>query len=333
MSSTGKIRRLLNLLERLQSGRTYNAGELADFCGVSRRTLFRDLKVLQESGVPILYDAERQGYWLTSGSFLPPTDLTFQETLSLLVLAQHNADSLSIPFQESARNAALKLLSNLPGDLRQHLGEVTSRIQIRTEPQPDCSSCKQHYQRILNAIQQGVKVRLWYDSLIDQQELITLVSPYQLFFQRRTWYVVGRSSVHRAVRTFHLGRIRESELTTDQYEIPPRFSLRRHLGLAWSSIRERNARMNIVLRFKPLVARNVAEVVWHPTQKLRWLDDGQLEFRVTVDGLREIVWWVLGYGHQVVVFEPQELRELILEYLQEQARNYGQVISQETGET
>jgi len=46
------------------------------------------------------------------------------------------------------------------------------------------------------------------------------------------------------------------------------------------------------------VAGNVAEVLWHQTQRVEWNDDGSIEFHATVDGLGEITWWLLGYGSQ-----------------------------------
>ncbi len=66
------------------------------------------------------------------------------------------------------------------------------------------------------------------------------------------------------------------------------------------------------LRFSPMVSPNVAEVNWHKTQKVQWDDDGRVHFRATVDGLDEIVWWVLGYGPEVEVLEPAELRSRLV---------------------
>lgn len=324
MSSIGKVRRLLQLLERLQSGRVHNARELADFCNVSRRTMFRDLKILQDSGVPILFDAQKQGYWLPTSTFLPPTELTLDETLSLLTVSQESTSaSRGVPFREAVRDAALKLLSNLPAGLRQHVGELASRVSIRLEPQPDSKPQRQHYEHILKSLEHGHKIRLRYGSLDEGTEIQTLLSPYRLFFQRRTWYAIGRSSLHRAVRTFHLGRIVASELTTDHYDIPPRFSLQRYFGQAWNMIRERGARHHVVVRFQPYVARNVAEVAWHATQQLTWCEDGTLLFEVEVDGLREIVWWILGYGKQAEALQPVELREMVKQHIREQAAQYG----------
>ena len=58
-------------------------------------------------------------------------------------------------------------------------------------------------------------------------------------------------------------------------------------------------------------ARNVAEVAWHKTQRLAWRDDGSLDFHVRVAGIREISWWILGYGDQAEVLKPARLRQLI----------------------
>ena len=60
-----------------------------------------------------------------------------------------------------------------------------------------------------------------------------------------------------------------------------------------------------------MVAQNVAEVNWHKTQKLTFNTDGTLDFQVTVSGLNEISWWILGYGDQAEVLQPPELRRLV----------------------
>ena len=325
MSSVGKIRRLLQILEYLQSGRRYHTGQLSEFVGVSKRTIFRDLKVLQESGVQLLYDDAEQGYWIPPSTFLPPTDLTVNETLSLLMLGEKLGDpKLGVPFQEAARDAALKLLSNLPASLRTHLSSIYKHVQISLDPKHSLPDSREHYQRILESIEKRRKIRLKYNSLLDQDQISTLVSPYQLFFQKRSWYVIGRSSLHKEVRTFHVGRIEESTLTADPYDIPPRFSLKKHFGNAWQMIREQ-PEVEVVVRFQPLVAKNVSEVLWHATQRVVWNPDGSLDFHATVEGIREISWWILGYGEQAEVLEPPSLRALMASHVKQMVAMYGVV--------
>jgi predicted DNA-binding transcriptional regulator YafY len=332
VSSVGKIRRLLQILEYLQSGRRYHTGELSSFVGVSKRTIFRDLKVLQDSGVQLLYDDAEQGYWIPPSTFLPPTDLTVNETLSLLLLGEKLGDpKLGVPFQEAARDAVLKLLSNLPASLRTHLSSISEHVHIALDPKHSLSDSQEHYHRILESIEKRHKIRLKYYSLLDQDLISTLVSPYQLFFQKRSWYVIGRSSLHKELRTFHIGRIEESALTSDVYEIPPRFSLKKHFGNAWEMIREK-PEVEVVVRFKSLVAKNVSEVLWHSTQRLVWNSDGSLNFHATVEGIREISWWILGYGEQAEVLEPKSLRELMGSHVRQMMAMY-QVATPDVGAT
>jgi proteasome accessory factor B len=78
----------------------------------------------------------------------------------------------------------------------------------------------------------------------------------------------------------------------------------------------------VVIRFEKTVARNVAEVRWHRTQRSKFLDDGRLEYCVTVSGLHEISWWVLGYGDQAEVLEPPELRRLVADRASRLADRY-----------
>jgi len=70
------------------------------------------------------------------------------------------------------------------------------------------------------------------------------------------------------------------------------------------------------------VAGNVEEVLWHKTQSTHRLTDGRLIFEADVDGVHELCWWVLGYGDQVEVLEPTELRELLVERIERMAAMY-----------
>ena len=60
------------------------------------------------------------------------------------------------------------------------------------------------------------------------------------------------------------------------------------------------------------MAGNVEEVLWHKSQRTQRLADGTLIFEVDVDGLSEISWWIMGYGDQVYVEKPTELRERVM---------------------
>ena len=142
-----RISRLVQLLGLLQAGKGHNASELAAACEVSRRTIFRDLDVLRQAGVPLLFDDEQGVYRIPGTYFLPPTNFTAEEALAVMVLCYELGRNNRLPFYEAAQSAALKLESSLPTRVREILREATSAVQIKMQPgnrlqgqQPDLSA-------------------------------------------------------------------------------------------------------------------------------------------------------------------------------------------------
>jgi len=289
---------------------------------VSRRTIFRDMDLLRSSGVPISYDEDRQLHHIAGSNYLPATNFTAEEALALIVLCHEMGDRSGLPFLNPARSAAVKLESALPSRLRDQIREIVDSLHIQLLPKNPLEGKSPIYDQLLSAVTKRHCVRLRYRSLNEGAEIRTKLSPYQLFFSRRSWYVVGRSSLHKATRTFNLGRIVEIEPLDDSYKIPRGFSIERFLRNAWHLIPEPGPDWEIVIRFGKMVAQNVAEVNWHKTQKLTFNEDGTLDFQVVVSGLNEISWWILGYGDQAEVLQPPELRRLIAQRVKQMATMY-----------
>jgi proteasome accessory factor B len=130
--------------------------------------------------------------------------------------------------------------------------------------------------------------------------------------------------MHREVRTFNVGRIQSLDLLDEQFHVPRGFSIQRYLGNAWHLIPD-GPEVDVVVRFSPVVARTVGEVVWHRTQKIVWRDDGALDFHVRVAGIREISWWILGYGNEAEVLKPERLRKLIADHAKGMLERYNRL--------
>lgn len=306
-----RIRRLVQLLGLLQAGKGHNAAALARLCGVTRRTIFRDLDVLRQAGVPLSFDGNSGVYRIPGTYFLPPTNFTAEEALAVIVLCYELGTDSRLPFYEAAASAALKLESSLPARVRDRLRDATGAVQIKMQHGRRLDDKLPVYQQLLGCVVRRRAARIAYDSISDGGVICLKLSPYRLLFSRHSWYVIGRSSLHREVRTFNVGRIQKIELLDEEYYLPRGFSIERYLGNAWHLIPEPGPDENVVVRFAPRVARNVSEVVWHKTQRLVYRDDDSLDFHVRVSGLNEISWWILGYGDQAEVLKPARLRQLI----------------------
>ena len=309
---TSRISRVVQLLTTLQSGESYAVGDLAKMFGTSRRTVFRDLKELQTVGVPYHYNAKTGSYAIDPEFFLPPIDLNLQEALGLLLLVHKASNQIQLPFKNSALLATLKIENNLPVKIRQYCNTTLQNISIRADPQASINLLDKTFAQLQQAIAKKMKVSMQYHSFFEGQIIDVELCPYHLMYNRRAWYVLGFSNLHKSVRMFKLNRIRELKSTEKCFVGSESFDLYDFFGRAWSMIPEGKI-YNIKLRFLPMVANNVAEVQWHSTQKVTHNRDGSATIEFRVDGLREIAWWILGYGDQVQVLAPKALRNKVLE--------------------
>ena len=69
----------------------------------------------------------------------------------------------------------------------------------------------------------------------------------------------------------------------------------------------------IKIEFSPKIAPYVKERGWHSTQRVVNKSDGSILFSMEVGMSPEVVQWVLGFGHDATILEPQELRERVVE--------------------
>jgi predicted DNA-binding transcriptional regulator YafY len=307
---TSRISRIVQLLTLLQSGESYSVDDLVDLLDVSRRTLFRDLNELEAIGIPYYFDNQAGGYRLDPDFYLPSINLNLQEALSILMLIRKGSAHLPKAFKKSALMGGIKIENNLPGEIRRYCNATLEKISIRHDWHTPVGPAEKTFWVLQRAIGRKLKVKMTYHSLYDGGDIEMVLDPYHMAFKSRGWYVIGNSSIHNEVRTFKVNRISEIKALDKCYVSSGEFDIEEHFGNAWSMIKQGDI-CNVKLRFSRMVAKNVAEVLWHKTQKTRFNEDGSLIAEFRVNGISEISWWVLGYGDQVEVIAPKELRTKI----------------------
>ncbi len=239
-----------------------------------------------------------------------------------MALAAEHGRKPRVPLYEAAFSAAAKLEASLPTPLRNELRGTTRAINIRLCQASHLDGKGGFHQQLVTAIGDRNVVRMEYESYTEWQRISTKLRPYKLLFSRRSWYVIGRSSLHREVRMFNLSRIISMNVLRERFTMPRNFDLDKYLRNAWHLIPGSGRDAQEKVRIKPLVAGNVGELLSHKTQRTKLLDDGSLEFTATVSGLNEIAWWILGYGDQAEVLQPAKLRQLIAQRARNMAAMY-----------
>ena len=241
-----KINRVIQILTTLQAGESYTASDLCEMFGTSRRTIFRDLKELQAIGVPYHYDIKTGGYTIEPEFFLPPANLNLREALSLLLLAHKVSNQVQMPFKRSALLAALKIENNLPAEIKQYCKTALRNISTGDNARAPVRQNVQFdkvFAQLQEAIAKKHKVNICYYPFFESGVVNIELCPYRLFYNNQKWHVLGRSSLHKSVRTFELNCIRELTTTEECFPGDEDFDVSEYLGRAWSmapkALRER----------------------------------------------------------------------------------------------
>ncbi|MCP4376021.1 MAG: YafY family transcriptional regulator [bacterium] len=310
--NVSKVHRLLRLITLLQTRRSYSASDLAGELEVSKRTVYRDLNMLELAHIPYYFDQDTGGYRIRGHFFLPPINLTLTEALSILAMAGRVEGTRSIPLLGHGAKAAVKLEGSLPNGIRDYVGSVLDKMKVSLGPLADHEGLDSTFETLGRAVVDRRVCMLSYHSLYDQKTIRLAIRPLKLLFMARAWYLIAYSQKHKENRTFKLSRIEELNVTSQVFSKSCHVDLDDYFGNAWSMIPE-GREYRVHLRFSPKVAKNVSEVRWHKTQETEFLPDGSLDYRVNVDGLGEITWWILGYGDQVEVISPSPLRKSVVD--------------------
>ena len=314
------LARLLQLLMILQSERFPNARRLSEACEVSRRTIYRDLAILEAAGIDVLYQPERQGYQLARNCWLQPTQLEDNEAMALLILSRMGCVQAPFGLQRHARSGLAKVVQSLPGDLRSRIAissELIADDVADLELAPDRQSI---HETILKALSQRTRLSLWHRDQECGPVLATKLALYRIARIRGRWCLVGHSTADRQIRVFEIAWIERLELTNEPYSIPPRFRLERFLEKSRPG--ESARRHEVKLRFTPHVAPEVRETPRCPGQRVDTGLDGTVDLSLDVEHLDEIVLWVIGFGDQVEVLQPEELRDAVSDWAERIARIY-----------
>ncbi|QDH80223.1 YafY family transcriptional regulator [Echinicola soli] len=202
-----RIDRLTAILTHLQSKRLVKAQQLADRFDISLRTVYRDVRALEEAGVPIIGEAGT-GYSLLEGYRLPPVMFTQEEAISF-VMAEKMVEKLTD--KESAghfKEAMYKIRSVLKSGQKDIYELAESHIAIRKRPN---SLLENHRPRTIPTILSGVVkkeiLRMEYQASGKDEPSTRDIEPVGIYYYFDQWYMIAYCRLRSAYRTFRIDRI------------------------------------------------------------------------------------------------------------------------------
>ena len=314
------LARLLQVLMILQSERYPNVRRLAEACGVSRRTIYRDLTILETAGLSIVYQPERQGYELGRDSLLQAPQLDDHEALALFFISR--VGSLPEPFASllPGRQALVKVIHSLPSGLRKKVAECGELLYGAGPAAQIPPERRAIYETILGTLLDRQRLLLRYRMDGGEPTSATLFDLYRLAHIDGQWALVGHAWAEGGIRLYWLPWLEAVQTTGEAYVIPPRFRLEKFLEDLQP--KRRGELKEVRLRFSARVAPLVRDMPGKSGQKTMPALDGTVDVSLEVESVDQVLHWALGFGDQVEVLEPQELKDAVCEWANRIIRRY-----------
>ena len=319
MSQVDQFLRWLNILTAIQANPGITAGELAKFCNVSARTIYRDLDRLT-STLPINSEGHGKGYKFMGNFKLYPLNLTNEEAVSLSIIPSIvDKDKLPAAFN-SAYN---KIMATHNAEKRDGYKLIEHISELIQTGRPAYSPKSRNY--LSHVIQAMLESRTIYAIYHSQHRNVTTeryIDPYYLVPREQRFYLIGFCHREKRAQTFRLSRFQHVEITEKRFNRDS-FDIAKYMENTWS-IHRGDKKITFKIKFSANVARYVKEEELFVQPWMKDTADGGLLFQVTVNNEDEFIRWLLQYGADAEIISPPSAREAMKRRLNQWSRLYGE---------
>jgi len=299
-----RIDRLSAILIQLQGKKIVKAAEIADRFNISLRTVYRDVKALQEAGVPVGAEAGT-GYYLVEGYHLPPVMFSREEAAALLTgekLMAHLGDHSN---RKQFSNAMQKIKAVLRGSEKDFLESLEDNIAIISRRPP---VTEEFPNRFMSDIQHSLGQQLilqldyfaYHNETLSQRE----VEPIGIVFLNATWHLIAWCRLRKGYRDFRMDRIKRLTLTSTVYDKAKHISLKEYMDKYGETD---TPRLPIKIRVPQHTARRIGESkFFYGFTEERTVGDC-IELTFLFPCLFTFGRWLLTWGNNVEIITPAEL--------------------------
>jgi predicted DNA-binding transcriptional regulator YafY len=313
-----RIDRLHAILTHLQSKKRVTAQEMADRFSISLRTVYRDVKSLDESGVPVIGEAGT-GYTIMEGYRLPPVMFT-QEEAGALLLGSKLAEQFTDGSVKRHFNAALfKIKAVLRSTDKEYVDSLTDHIEILARRSPAAELPHQYLSLWQQAIVQKRVVELHYHSGAKEEKTLRSVEPIGLLYYSSAWHVIAWCRLRKGYRDFRLSRMLNVSLKEEFFDRSSHPSVQEYI----QQNRGSEELQEVIVNFDRKVARYL--------QEQKYLNGFVSEedlgdyvcMKFLTSSFEYFGRWLLMYGNTATVESPTALRTLMKELSERLLAHHG----------
>ncbi len=319
MRDDSSLRRQWLLLKALSSRRLgLTVREMASELGVTDKTIRRDLALFRGVGFPLeesVGEFGRKTWRIAPTGGQPPLSFSFDEAVAQY-LGRRLLDPLAgTAFGDAARRAAEKIRATLGRSALEYLDRFAGFFHATAFGAHDYARRAEAIDALLVAIEDGRVARLLYQAAREDVPSAREVHPYGLIYHLGALYLAALDPGEPRVKFYKVDRIEDAEVLDRQFQRPDDFDAKAHLASSFGVYQCDGKPTAVRVRFAPAAARFVMESEWHASQCLAAQPDGGALAEFQLSSTVEFRRWVLGFGREAEVLEPEQLRREIGEEL------------------
>lgn len=301
-----KIERISSILIKLQSRRNITAQQIANEFGISIRTVYRDIQILEEAGIPIVSNMG-VGYSIIEGYKLPPLMFSISEAVAFLLAEKQLSTQFNVDGYELFRSGMDKIRSVLKFTNRDILERFENYIdvlqlsEIRQESNPF-----RVLEPLIQSIVENKTVKIEYAALYNGETTIREIEPVGLFFMFGQWYLLAWCKLRNDYRTFKLNRIGNITITESPFEKkhPPLKDLIRQI---YSS----PPYHNIVLKIEKSVLFEIGSLKYNHGLVSEEVEGEYMIQTYKTNSLEYFARWYLSFADKATIIESMELKDMV----------------------
>jgi predicted DNA-binding transcriptional regulator YafY len=212
-NDTKRLSRLTAILTQLQTKRIMTSTYLSEKYGVSVRTIYRDIRALEKSGVPILTE-EGKGYTLMEGYRVPPVMFTESQANALILAEQLVLKNKDTSFIKDYSEAIEKIKAVLGYSVKDKANLLAERTRFNQNINNERNS--NNLSQFQFALTNFCVTKIEYTNE-NNKTTSRLIEPFALLSTQENWLLVAWCRLRKDFRYFRLDRIAKMEILSEKF--------------------------------------------------------------------------------------------------------------------
>ncbi|HTF81968.1 MAG TPA: YafY family protein [Cytophagales bacterium] len=294
--------RITAILIQLQSKKVITAQEIADRFEVSLRTIYRDIRSLEEAGIPIVSEVG-VGYSMMDGYRLPPGMFTKEEALTFITAEKLMERFTDYSLNKEYKSAMYKVRAVLRNTEKDYIEEVEDHIAVLPNANLPQQHSKVPLQAILHSISEKKVIQINYFSNHSQEQNLRLIEPVGVFHLGDNWHLIAYCQLRKDYRDFRMDRI--SQISTTEM---PYHKSHPSLQSFLNKLTKEKEMQEVVIHVQRDIYRHIGDQKYYHGFMSQHFMEEVIEMAFLTSSIEGFARWYMIFGDKAEIIKPQSLK-------------------------